>query len=172
LSAGGQGDKDALKRMNALSGPMKVPAMVEAAAGLPSDKAKPFVEAAMDVAENEMKGRVPAWPLTRLVFYGVRCGLTERAGKFAAAINDPGLRGWAQLQVLRATLDASSAKVDDAKADEVEKQSVCWFLARVAVARHNAKHNHPNGTRAPWRRGRAAATVRPGWPRPRRAGRE
>lgn len=143
-----QGDRqEGLNRLKGLSTSMKVPAMMETAAALPSAEAKPFIEAAMDVAENELKGRIPSGTLARLAFSGVRCGLTERAGKIAAVVNDPGLRGWAQLQVLRASLDAMPAAVPDAKADEVEKQSVCWLLARVEVARHNARFN-AKGTRA------------------------
>lgn len=122
-------------------GLMRVQTLLEAASVLPVDRAKPYVEAAADLSENELKGRVPSWTLTRLAFVAVRCGLTERAGKIAAMVNDPALRGWAQLQVLRAAVEASSAKIDFAKADEVEKQSVCWFLARVALARHNTRHD-------------------------------
>jgi hypothetical protein len=124
---------------------MRVQTLVEAATVLPVDRAKPYVEAAADLSENEMKGRVPSWILTRLAFLAVRCGLTERAGKIAASVNDPALRGWAQLQVLRATLETTSTKLDFAKADEVEKQSVCpeikWRARAAALARHNTRHD-------------------------------
>lgn len=119
-------------------GPPRVHALLDAASVIQTpEKAKPYVETALDLTDSS----VSSWTRTRLVLQAVRCGLLDRAGKLAASIPDVGLRGWAQLQVLRASLAATEAKVEYARADEVDSKSVSWFLAKEAVARHNAKHD-------------------------------
>jgi hypothetical protein len=138
-----QGDSSALDQAKAIPPPLlRLQALLEAATGLPEKDAKPFAEAAADVVEGELKNQgAPSWTLTRLAFQLARCGLSDRAAKIAALVNNPGLRGWAQLHALRASLAGSRTTADDARTEEIEKQSIAYFLAKEAAARHNAKHD-------------------------------
>jgi hypothetical protein len=92
-------------------------------------------------AEVQQRGRgISPWVVLRLIQLGARAGLAEQhLQPLPAAIGDPGLRGWAQLEVLRARLAASKTKAGDDWADAVDGKTAAASLAREALARHNAR---------------------------------
>jgi hypothetical protein len=106
----------------------------------PSDKTD--LNAAFDVVENEMKGKgAPAWLLLRLAQLGAQAGLVDRAIRTTEFITDPGLRGQAELAVLRARLTGNKDKADDGLTAAVTDKTAARALAWMAVARHNARQN-------------------------------
>jgi hypothetical protein len=108
------------------------------AAKQPEEARKELEEAAQEVGQH---GRnISPWLVLRLIQLGGRTGVAEQTLQpLPAAIQDPGLRGWAQLEALRARLDAAKEKAADNWADAVDKDTTAAYVAREAVARHNAR---------------------------------
>jgi hypothetical protein len=79
------------------------------------------------------------WLLLRLVKTAINVKLVEKAAVAAAAIPDPGLRGRAQLEVLRAQLEAGNKKAEPDQANVVDKQTPVHPLAWEVLARNNAR---------------------------------
>lgn len=126
-----------------LGGPQdRVQAHLSIAAALaakqPEEARKELEEAAQEVAQH---GRnVSPWLVLRLIELGGRTGLAEQTLQpLPAAVADPGLRGWAQLEVLRVRLDAAKEKAEDNWADAVDKETTGAHVAREALTRHNAR---------------------------------
>jgi hypothetical protein len=128
---------------------LKVEALI-AVADAPGDAAetKPTVVDAMDLIEAKLKtieqpkdnepGLSP-WAVVRLVPIGLRAGVEEgRLLALAARIKDAGVRGWAQLPVVRARLERED-KAEESLLDQVEKGTLANKLVRVEFARHNAR---------------------------------
>jgi Zn finger protein HypA/HybF involved in hydrogenase expression len=101
-------------------------------------------------ARQELEGTVPIiarggrsmspWLVLRVIRLGGEVGMPEPTLQaLPAGIADPGLRGWAQLEVLRARLAASKEKAADDWAAGIEKQTTAEAVAREAIARHNAR---------------------------------
>ena len=89
-----------------------------------------------------MKGKgAPAWLLLRLAQLGAQAGLVDRAIRTTEFITDPGLRGQAELAVLRARLTGNKDKADDGLTAAVTDKTAARALAWMAVARHNARQN-------------------------------
>jgi hypothetical protein len=92
------------------------------------------------LAEPDRSGKPDvSWLLWRLVRTAARAGHEASAKKLADLILEPALQGRAQLEVIRSRLEKSTSKVDDAMAEEVNKESPAYGLAREAIARHNAR---------------------------------
>ncbi len=81
-----------------------------------------------------------SWLLWRLVRTAARAGHEASAKKLADLIPDVALQGRAQLEVIRFRLEKSTSKVEEAMAEEVNKESPAYGLAREAIARHNARY--------------------------------
>jgi tetratricopeptide (TPR) repeat protein len=79
------------------------------------------------------------WLLYRLVRAAVQAGLEEQAENVAKAIPDAGLRGRAQLEILRSRLANTKGHADDALAQKVDKSTPAHGLALEAVERHNVQ---------------------------------
>jgi hypothetical protein len=104
------------------------------------DAARQDLEDAVKGIETELRDRAPPWQVVRLVRLGARVGLPDKRLKgLPGAIRDPGMRPWAQLEVLRAQLAASKAVVGTDQAGTVEGKTAAAYVAREALARHNAQ---------------------------------
>jgi transcription elongation factor Elf1 len=118
------------------------------AAGLEAkqtEAARKALEAASQEVQQRGRG-LPPWAVLRLIRLGRRTGLAEQQLlPLPAAIQDSGLRAWAQLEVLRARLAASKGKAGDDWLDGVDKGTTAAYVAREEVARHNA-HVDGGGT--------------------------
>jgi transcription elongation factor Elf1 len=105
-----------------------------------AEAARPDIEEAIRVFKSERMDRpVSPWVFCRLVSLAAQAGLADQAEEIARIIPDAGLRGQAQLELLRARLAASKDKVDEAIAQNVDKACPAHSLAREEVARHNAR---------------------------------
>jgi hypothetical protein len=134
----------------------KAAGYVAAASGLaaqqPEEARKALEEAAREV---QQRGRdVPPWVVLRLIQLGQRTGLAqEHLQPLPGAIQDAGLKAWAQREVLRARLAANrTSKAADDWAAGVDQGTTAAALAREDIARHNARLD-----------GGTLATVQ-GWP--------
>jgi hypothetical protein len=91
--------------------------------------------------------RASPWQVVRLIDLGGRTGLDgETLKQLAGTIQDPGLRAWALLEALRAQLAADKGKKAGPESFEAidavagpGKYTAAAFVAREAVARHNAR---------------------------------
>jgi hypothetical protein len=108
------------------------------AAQQPEEARKDLEEASRELQQH---GRVPPWVALRLIQLGQRTGLAqEHLQSLPAGIQDPGLRSWAQLEVLRTRLAANKAtKAADDWVDGVDKETAAASVARETLARHNAR---------------------------------
>jgi hypothetical protein len=114
-------------------------ALATALARKQPEQAVKELEVASAEVQQHSRGISPCVVL-RLIRLGARTGLAEQhLQPLPAAIGDPGLRGWAQLEVLRARLKASTTKAGDDWADAVDGKTTAAYLAREALARHNAR---------------------------------
>jgi hypothetical protein len=116
-------------------------AAAEAAAEPPDPASQADAQEAIKMLEGgTVSGKnVSPWLLLRLVRVAIKVGLIEKAGVAAAAIPESGLRGRAQLEVLRAQLDAGKKKVETDQANTVDPQTPAHLLAWEAIARNNAR---------------------------------
>lgn len=104
------------------------------------EAAKPDLETAIGVLENDLKGKqVAPWLGYRLVQLGARAGLGERTARLAAQIPDAGLRGRAQLEILRAQLAGSTTRIEEKALETVGKDTPTYPTACEALARHTAR---------------------------------
>lgn len=93
------------------------------------------------LAQPDQSGKPDvSWLLWRLVRAAIRAGDEASAKKLADLIPDTALQGRAQLAVVRFRLEKSTSKADEAMAEEVNKESPAYGLAREAIARHNARY--------------------------------
>jgi hypothetical protein len=96
------------------------------------------LNAALDLAEGELKGRVESpWLLFRLAQLAVKAGQADRAMQVAGQIPDAGLQAQAQLAGVRARLSGMKERADDALTSSVAEKTGAAALARLALARHN-----------------------------------
>lgn len=120
------------------------------------DNARQDLEAAAGLLEGELKGRpLSPWLQLRLVQLANRGGLHELAQRLAGLVNDPALKGRAQLELLRGQLATAPGQVDSAQADAVGKESPAYPLALEALTRHNARTGSAGQVR------KAVATLEP-----------
>jgi len=140
-----QGNLDRARQLALARGPLeaRLQALATVAATVlnkSSGDAKDL-QAAVDLLEKEGKGRSAApWSLWRLARSGARAGHNDLARQLAGAIQDPALRGRAQVEVFRARLLSSNEVLDFAIAEEaVEKKSPAYGVALEELARHNAR---------------------------------
>jgi ribosomal protein S27E len=140
---GHQGNAAAARQ---LIGKLSTPQMafqgyVTLAAAEAPDAAGPDVQEAIKLLETgTVSGKnVSSWLLLRLVQTAINAKLVEKAPVAANAIQDAGLRGRAQLAVLRAQLEAGKKKAETDQANVVDKQTPVHPLAWEALARNNAR---------------------------------
>src|SRR5262249_56580082 len=75
----------------------------------PGDTA--YLEAAAGMLEGELKGKSqPPWVLLYAARLSAEAGRADLAGRFAAAIESPGLRAWGQVEALRAKIKSSGGQ--------------------------------------------------------------
>jgi hypothetical protein len=104
------------------------------------ESARADVEEAIKLLKTErMDQPVSPWVLYRLAYLAALAGMDDQAEEIARIIPNPGLRGEAQLELLRARLAGTKDKVDEALAQTVDKTFPAHALAREEVARHNAR---------------------------------
>jgi hypothetical protein len=106
------------------------------------------VEAALDLAEGELKGRFSnvedGWLAMRLVDLGLQAGLApDKLAPVARAIPDNArpLRGRAQLLLFRARLASAEEVVGKEEAEKVDPETAWHAQARLELARHNVRHD-------------------------------
>jgi len=131
---------DALKARTAV---LKLEALA-AIADAPGDaeQIKATIDEAMRLTDTGLAGkRIPSWPILRLVSAGLRASVAEDRLLVLAAKLDAkdGLKGWAQLPVVRARLTREDGKAEESLADQVDKGSLANRLVRVELACHNAR---------------------------------
>lgn len=138
-----QGNKDRAWQMTgeARNAQVRLRALVAIAGsqtGNPPDAA--FTQTALDLYNGELKGQgVPDWLVLRLCQLGARDLLFDRAEQAAASITNVGLRGQAQLAILRGRLAASSEKAGDELPKTLPEKSAARAPAWLTFARHNAR---------------------------------
>jgi hypothetical protein len=118
----------------------KAQALVAIADVLKDDEAKAAAEEAARLVAGELGDQVISpWALVRLARLGVALGLADNEVQVVAnrIRGDEQLRGWAQLQLFRKHLAAARGRVEEALADEVDRESLSHRLARLELARHN-----------------------------------
>ena len=117
---------------------------LRAGAGIAMVVAKPEevkdLEDCANMVEKDLKGKAAPWLLYELVGLSLRVNRPDLAQRFAAAIADPGLRAWAQLDMLRAKLREAEGQVSVAEVtkDVGDANTLAYMLACAAAARHNA----------------------------------
>jgi hypothetical protein len=112
------------------------------------DNASPIttdLEAALKLAETDARGKPnTTWLVLRLIELGRRSNIPEdRLRGLADSLEDPQLRGRAQLALLRDRLARSKQTEKDELADTVEPKTLSNALARLALAEHNTRRD-PN----------------------------
>jgi hypothetical protein len=96
------------------------------------------LNAALDLAETDAKAATDApWLAFRLVELAAKAGIPDRASQLAGRIPDAGLKGQAQLAVLRARLAGTKEKADEGLAAAVTEKTGAAAQARQMLARHN-----------------------------------
>jgi hypothetical protein len=101
-----------------------------------AEAAQPELEEACKLLGD---GGGPPWLLFRLVRLGAQAGRAEAVEKYARLIQDPGLRGQAELELLDSRLAATPGPADESLLEAFPKGSVALGLARERLARHNAR---------------------------------
>jgi hypothetical protein len=102
--------------------------------------ARTDLELCLQLAAGELKGKITyPWLLFRLVRLSARAGLADKALSVAGQINDAGLRGRAQLEVLRQRLSESKSGADESSLQMVDKESPAHSLALEIFTRHGAR---------------------------------
>jgi hypothetical protein len=105
-----------------------------------TDDARKDLETCLQLADGELKEKVSSpWILFRLVRLSAQAGLGDKAIPVAKLISDVGLRGRAQLEILRHRLAESSTPADEALLQIVDKSTPAHALALEAIARHNTR---------------------------------
>jgi hypothetical protein len=105
-----------------------------------TEDARKDLETCLQLASGELKEKVGSpWLLFRLVRLSAQAGLGDKAVPVAKLINDVGLRGRAQLEILRHRLADSSTPADESSAEIVDKSTPAHGLALEAIARHNTR---------------------------------
>lgn len=160
LARQGQWDAARQQAREGVTAEAKVRALVAvAAAALDAKAGAEDAEAALQLAEAELKGkRDTGWLLLRLVEVAGRAGVApEKLQGVAGAIAEPELRGRAQLAAFRIRLGQGKQVVEESAADGVEGKTLAHQLARAYLARHNVRQS-----------GDFAKVVQ-GWPEPQKA---
>jgi hypothetical protein len=104
------------------------------------------LDACAAIVVTELKGRpVPVWVLIRLAQLSNKANKPELAAKFAAGINDPGLRSWARLEGFRSSLRAKPEKTE---LDEIDPKSLAHAVARAEFARALARSGETSAARS------------------------
>jgi hypothetical protein len=104
------------------------------------EAARADIEEAIRLFKTERPDRpVSPWVFYRLVSLAALAGLVDQAEEIGRIIPDPGLRGQAQLELLRARLAGTKDKVDEALAQNVDRNCPAHALAREEVAQHNTR---------------------------------
>jgi hypothetical protein len=111
---------------------------VAAVAAKPDDPKD--LEACVEIAEKELKGKASPWLLYELVGLSLKAHKQDLAQRFAAAMTDPGLKAWAHYDILRARLAEADAQanVADWPKEVGEPDKLAYLLAWSAMARHMA----------------------------------
>jgi hypothetical protein len=145
-----QGDLDAARRLANAPGlaEERLHALVALIAGVldgngPAEAVGPDLDAAVRLVDAELRGStVPPWMLLRLARLTTQGGFEDHARRLAGALPETALplRGWVQLEGVRARLAATKGRADEAPAQEVDKRTLAHALAREALARHNARY--------------------------------
>jgi hypothetical protein len=111
---------------------------VEAAVGMAQNEMAAVQQNEPDAAEREKI----AWELFNLVRLGLHAGMEgERLTGLPRVIADPGMRGWAQLELLRPRLKPGGPGADEAALDQVEHRALAYRLARLDLARYNTRRD-------------------------------
>jgi hypothetical protein len=104
------------------------------------DAGRPDVEAALKLLKGGGWDQPASpWLLWRLVRLGVQVGLGEAVEEYARLIPDPGLRGRAELELLRGRLAATPGRAEEALLDGLSKGTLAQGVGREWLARHNAR---------------------------------
>lgn len=112
--------------------------MLAEATGDPAD-----VDAAVSLLDGELNDRkVPPWLVYRLAQLAAKPGQAERVEHLAERVSDPGLKARAQLEMVRARLDANRDRAGDEALEGVDGGALAQALAREALARHNGRHDY------------------------------
>jgi tetratricopeptide (TPR) repeat protein len=102
------------------------------------DAAKTDLQEAITLLEKERWAQpVSPWQFWKLVQLGAQAGMGDGVEKFTQ-LPDPGLKGRAQLELLKAKLAGLREPAVEGLAQTVEKGTPAHLLAVEAVARHNA----------------------------------
>jgi hypothetical protein len=102
--------------------------------------ARADLELCLQLAAGELKGKLPSpWMLFRLIRLSARAGLGKKALAVASTINDAGLRGRSQLEILRQELAQTDKIADESSVQLVDKDCPAHSLALEIFARHNAR---------------------------------
>ncbi|HEV3115824.1 MAG TPA: hypothetical protein VGY58_02145 [Gemmataceae bacterium] len=108
--------------------------------------ARPELESALGLVENELKGAsVAAWQLVHLARTGVKAGLEERVQATARLVPEPATRGLMQWAVLQGRLAKSNERADDLM-QIVDANTPAHAKAQEMIARHNARHGQAGPT--------------------------
>ena len=111
----------------------------------PSGENAQDVKEALTLAQGELAGRIiPSWLLLRLAQLGMRAGLEGQVQEIIPLIQDPSLRGRAQLEVFRNRLASTHGQADDAALELVDKTAPDYGLAHQILARHNTRLGGPD----------------------------
>jgi hypothetical protein len=121
--------------------------LAEALASQQPEEAKKELQEAAKLVDR----RASAWQVLRLLRLAGRVGLDsetlENLNKAIkeGAIQDPGLRAWALLEVLRAQLAATRERAELGRCEDIDnvvgqgKYTAAAYVAREELARHNAR---------------------------------
>jgi hypothetical protein len=113
-------------------------AIAAAAVDRQDSSASTDLEAAVALAENDLRADLSTPQLLRLLRLGVRAGQTARLDRLARAVKDPGLRAWAQYELFRAELPGKKTPAED-PFTESGKDRLAHALALGALARQRAR---------------------------------
>lgn len=100
---------------------------------------KPVNSLSIEESARYRANQSVSWDLLRLVRLAHQAGLSDQARKLTTAMVDVPLRGRAQLELFRASLESSGDKAEETAADAVDKLAPAHALARLALARHNTR---------------------------------
>jgi hypothetical protein len=145
VAAGVKGSiEEAQQKIQKLSTPALQMEALVAIADLTIDdsKAKPLLEQALQLFREKLGNQpLSPWTLARLVRVGLGFGVDPKELQVVAQRipSETKLEGWVQFLIFRHYLAHESGKVDDSEANKVDPESLSHGLARVELARHNAR---------------------------------
>jgi hypothetical protein len=110
------------------------------------------VDAAAALLDGEVKADQPgmAWLVYRLAVVAAGQGQFDRVLKLAEQVADPGLKGWAQVEAVRARLARHGTKgqAGDSALEGIGNGALPQALAREALARHNGQLDYSGTIKA------------------------